>query len=54
MTFERFMIAMMAMFVVIAGFAIYRAEQHEERCNAKGGIVISTPSGRVCAKIERL
>lgn len=54
MTFNKFLIAMLIVFIGFTTFMVIRGEERREACKQKGGTVISTPQGQMCAKIERV
>ena len=54
MTFDRIVFVAMILFIFSAVLMIVDFEAKDEECRKRGGTTISTSSGRVCAKIERL
>lgn len=51
---NRVMIAIGIVMAIILVVFIVKAEKHSDACKQRGGTVIDTPSGRLCAKIERI
>ena len=54
MTFDRIIFVAMVLFIFSAVLMIVDSESKDEECRKRGGTTISTPAGRVCAKIERV
>ena len=54
MTFERFMIFLIAVMIVIAIFGMFSLQERNTKCRDLGGLLVDTPSGKTCIKAERI
>ena len=54
MTFNRMLLVILILVVTGLGLLVVDSAARDEECKRKGGTTISTPQGRMCAKIERL
>lgn len=54
MTIDRIMLVVLGAFIAFTVMLIVDSETKDEECRKRGGTTISTPAGRVCAKIERV
>jgi uncharacterized membrane protein len=54
MTFEKFLIVFCILSAIVVCFLIIRLSSTTDKCTERGGIMIQTPSGWMCGKIEKL
>lgn len=51
---DYFLISLFLGFVIILGYVIFNAEARWDDCENRGGVVLKTSKGYLCAKVEKV